>query len=225
MKYRCLVLDHDDTVVNSTATIHYPCFLDFLKAYRPEVYAHGYTLEEYFRKNFDPGITALLRDEVGLDDAGIAFEYRYWCDYSRDLVPDAYKGIRSLLERFRSCGGHIAVVSHSVSENILRDYRANGLPEPELVFGWDCPPEHRKPSIWPLQQIMEHLSLAPEQLLVVDDLKPGYDMAKACGVPFAAAGWAYEVPEIEAFMRKNSDFYFKTIDALDRFLFGPGAED
>ena len=24
MRYRCLILDHDDTVVNSTATIHYP---------------------------------------------------------------------------------------------------------------------------------------------------------------------------------------------------------
>ena len=27
MKYKCLVLDHDDTVVNSTATIHFPSFI------------------------------------------------------------------------------------------------------------------------------------------------------------------------------------------------------
>ena len=26
MKYRCLIVDHDDTVVNSTATVHFPCF-------------------------------------------------------------------------------------------------------------------------------------------------------------------------------------------------------
>ena len=26
MRYKCLVLDHDDTLVNSTATIHFPCF-------------------------------------------------------------------------------------------------------------------------------------------------------------------------------------------------------
>ena len=35
MKYKCLVFDHDDTVVNSTATIHFPSFRDYLKIYRP----------------------------------------------------------------------------------------------------------------------------------------------------------------------------------------------
>ena len=53
---------------------------------------------------------------------------------------------------------------------------------------------------------------------MVDDLKPGYDMARAAGVDFAAAGWAYDVPEIEAFMRKNCDFYFKTVQEFGTFL-------
>ena len=30
MKYKCLVFDHDDTVVNSTATNHHPCFQMYL---------------------------------------------------------------------------------------------------------------------------------------------------------------------------------------------------
>ena len=38
------------------------------------------------------------------------------------------------------------------------------------------------------------------------------------GVDFAAAGWAYDVPEIEAFMRKNCDFYFKTVQEFRTFL-------
>ena len=33
MRYKCLVFDHDDTVVNSTATIHHPCFQLFLDKY------------------------------------------------------------------------------------------------------------------------------------------------------------------------------------------------
>ena len=60
--------------------------------------------------------------------------------------------------------------------------------------------------------------LRPDELLMVDDLKPGYDMCRACGVPFAAAGWANDVPEIERFMRENCDFYFKTVKELDEFL-------
>ena len=59
----------------------------------------------------------------------------------------------------------------------------------------------------------------PEELLVVDDLKPGYDMAKAAGVPFAAAGWANDIEKIETFMRKNCGLYFKTVEELRKYLF------
>ena len=55
---------------------------------------------------------------------------------------------------------------------------------------------------------------------MIDDLKPGYDMARACGVPFAAAGWANDIPEIEGFMRENSNLYFKKVAELEAYLFG-----
>ena len=35
MKFPCLVLDHDDTVVNSTATVHYPCFAEYTAKFFP----------------------------------------------------------------------------------------------------------------------------------------------------------------------------------------------
>ena len=61
-------------------------------------------------------------------------------------------------------------------------------------------------------------TFGPEELLVVDDLKPGHDMARAAGVPFAAAGWANDIPEIEQFMRKNCDHYCKQVSDLARLL-------
>ena len=66
---------------------------------------------------------------------------------------------------------------------------------------------------------MKAFNMKPEELLVVDDLKPGYDMAKAAGVPFAAAGWANDIPQIENFMRRNCGLYFKTVKALCTYLF------
>ena len=54
-KYKCLVLDHDDTVVNSTASIHYPSFIEYLEDFRPHLVGN-YTLESFIVKNFDPGI-------------------------------------------------------------------------------------------------------------------------------------------------------------------------
>ena len=215
MRFQCLVMDHDDTTVNSTATIHFPSFLAYLEQVRPGLH---YTLGDYFRKNFDPGVMALFTGELGFSDEELEGEFRFWQGWVRTRVPKAYPGIREILQRHRDAGGKIAVVSHSMRENIERDYRENGLPEPDLIFGWEQPPEHRKPEAWPLQQIMETFSLPPEELLMVDDLKPGYDMARRCGVPFAAAGWANDIPEIEQFMRRNCDFYCKTVADLDRLL-------
>ena len=97
-------------------------------------------------------------------------------------------------------GGLIAVISHSYRHNILRDYAANGLPEPDLIFGWEMPPEQRKPAAWPLKEVLKRFDLRPEEVLMIDDLKPGYDMALSCGVPFAAVGWANDIEPIETFM-------------------------
>ena len=133
-------------------------------------------------------------------------------------TPAAYQGIREIMLRQRAEGGLICVASHSLEKNIRRDYAANDLPQPDLVFGWDLPVERRKPNPFPLQEIMRIYGLKPEELLMIDDLKPGFDMASGCGVDFAAAGWANDIEEIERFMRQNSRYYFKTVEELNTFL-------
>ena len=215
MRYKCLVLDHDDTVVNSTAVIHFPSFLAYLARVRPGT---AYTLDEYFRKNFEPGIIPLFKDELGFTDEELDGEYAFWQEYVKTRVPMAYPGMREILQRFHDAGGVITVVSHSVSGYILRDYRENGLPEPDAVFGWELPSEQRKPNPYPLEQIMQRFSLRASELLMLDDLKPGYDMAQQCGVDFAAAGWANDIPEIESFMRRYGKYYFKTVAEFGTFM-------
>ena len=215
MKYRCLVFDHDDTTVNSTATIHHPCFEQFLKDYYPD---RSCTLEDYFLKNFSPGFIPMCREEYGMDDETLAMEARYWQEYVRDRIPQAYPGIREIMLQHKRNGGLIAVISHSYRHNILRDYEANGLPQPDLIFGWEMPPEQRKPAAWPLMEVLRRFDLRPEEVLMIDDLKPGYDMASACGVPFAAVGWANDIAPIEAFMRENCSLYFKQVSELAAFL-------
>ena len=147
MRYQCLVLDHDDTVVNSTATINYPTFVQTLQKLRPDVHM---TLDDFFSYSFEPGFGALCSDILGFSDAEMDIQYQTWLDYVRTHVPGTFPGMHDLLHRFRAAGGHICVVSHSVPENILRDYRAHGLPTPELIYGWDDDPERRKPAPWPI---------------------------------------------------------------------------
>ena len=216
MKYPCLVVDHDDTVVNSTATVHYPCFVQYTAEFFPD---YRCTLEDYFIKNFDPGVVSFFRDDVGMTEQQMKHEQAYWNEYVQDHVPQVYPGMAEILWEQKRRGGKLCVVSHSYSKNILRDYRANDLPEPDMVFGWEFPPEKRKPAPDSLREIMAAYGFEPRELLMLDDLKPGYDMAQACGVPFAAAGWANDIPRIERFMRQNCDLYFKTVPELRAFLF------
>ena len=215
MKYKCLVVDHDDTIVNSTATIHYPAFLAFMREVRPSI---SMSLEEYFAYNFEPGVVPLFRDICALNPEEMRQEEAFWHEYVKDHIPQAYPGIDQLLWQQKKEGGLICVVSHSFSTYIKRDYAHNHLPEPDMIFGWDLEPALRKPSPWALQEIMRKCRLAPDELLVIDDLKPGYDMAAAAGVPFAAAGWATDVQSIETFMRRNCPLYFKTVEALAAYL-------
>ena len=219
MKYKCLVLDHDDTVVNSTATIHYPCFIKYLRERYPHL-ADNYTLESYFVKNFHPGVVSLFRDEIGMSEEEMKEEEAYWADYVENHIPKAYDGMAQIISEFKKRGGIVAVDSHSFVRYIERDYRANALTMPDIIYGWDIPKEQRKPSPYTLIDLMNRYSLLPEEVLVVDDLKPGYDMARAAGVSFAAAGWAYDVAEIEGFMRDNCDYYLKSVNDLYNLLFG-----
>ena len=215
MRYKCLVFDHDDTVVNSTATIHYPSFQQYLDRYRPGM---SCSLEKYFLRNFDPGFIPMCREDYAMTDADLDIEVRFWQDYVQGHTPAAYRGIREIMLRQRAEGGLICVASHSLEKNIRRDYEANDLPQPDLVFGWDLPVEQRKPNPFSLQEIMRIYGLKPGELLMIDDLKPGFDMAASCGVDFAAVGWANDIDEIERFMRQNSRYYFKTVEELNTFL-------
>ena len=215
MKYRCLVLDHDDTVVRSAQTVNYPALIERLHQNHPE---RDISFDDFTRLCFLHNFTGMCRLGLGLTEAEIQDQYEYWKVYVRTHIPPAYEGFERLLRRFREAGGIVCVSSHSGVENITRDYRANFGFAPEQIYSFDLPPEQRKPAPFALLDIMERYGLRPGELLMVDDLKPGYDMARAAGVDFAAAGWAYDVPQIEDFMRRNSDFYFKTVQELADFL-------
>ena len=75
LNYRCLVLDHDDTVVRSEETVNYPSFLEALKVLRP---GRTITREEFTRWCFSPGFSALCSDYIGLTPEEIDVQYDMW---------------------------------------------------------------------------------------------------------------------------------------------------
>lgn len=217
LQYPCLILDHDDTVVQSESKINYPFFCQILDEFRP---GQAMTLKEYIEGCYDPGFVAMCRQRYNFSDQELKDEYRGWMDFIRTHTPPPYPGIDRIIHRQKQEGGMVFVVSHSCVENITRDYDTHFGIQPDEIFGWDYPEHQRKPSPYPLLKIMEKYGFKPEQMLVVDDMKPAWVMSRAAGVPIAFAAWSKEyVPEIKKEMTSLCDFSFNSPAELERFLF------
>lgn len=217
LKYPCLVLDHDDTVVQSEATVNYPFFVEFLREYRPGM---TITLHEYISLCYEPGYVPMCKERFGFTDEEILFEYNSWKEHIRHHIPSPYPGIERIIRRQKEEGGIICVVSQSSQENISRDYAAHFDIQPDMIFGWDLEPEHRKPSPWALEQIIKKYDLSPAQLLVIDDMKAAVSMARSGGCEIAFAGWGRtEFPQIFEEMSSCCNFTFDCIEKLEKFLF------
>lgn len=216
LRYRCILIDHDDTAVDSTTAIHYPAHLESLRVLRPG--RTPPTSDEWILRNFH-GIMEYLVDDLGLTEAEMAQELAIWRSYSTSRIPPFFPGFLALLSDYHAAGGRMAVISHSEADVIASHYRAQRPPvEPDLIFGWDNDARRRKPSPWPVREALRAFGCSALEALVVDDLKPGILMARDAGVAFAAAGWSHRIPEIESYMRANSTLYCASIDELRAIL-------
>ena len=216
-KYRCLVLDHDDTVVQSMKTLSYPFWCMELELFRPGI---TQSLEDYILECHNRGFASLCRDCFHFTDEELNKEHEMWMEYIMTHTPDPYPGIAEIIHRQKAEGGMICVVSHSHADNILRDYRTHFGLEPDAVYGWELPPHQRKPNPYPLEDIMRRYSLKPEEILVVDDMKLACQMAEPLGIGVAYSGWnGLEIPEIEEEMRSMCTYSFESTEKLYNFLF------
>lgn len=216
MRYQCLILDHDDTAVDSTGYIHYPSFVQALKELRPN--EPVLTLEQFVDYCFNPGFTALCQDIEQFSQSEMQRQQTIWRQYNQALTAQFFSGFPQLVRAFKQRGGKVTVISQSDASKIESDYLTTCHFKPDIVYGWDAGPGKRKPATYPVKQILQRLQLAPEAALVVDDLRPGLEMAAKCGVPFAAAGWAPKTPRIKAWMQSHADMYFSQVDQLAAFL-------
>jgi beta-phosphoglucomutase-like phosphatase (HAD superfamily) len=217
VRYCCILIDHDDTAVDSTAVIHYPAHLEALRTLRPR-YAPP-SIEQWLVRNFH-GIMEYLVGELHLTEAELRTEFEIWRSWTTSRVPPFFPGFLEMLADYRREGGLVAVISHSEKDIIERHYRAAQDPPflPDLIFGWEHAKEKRKPSPWPVREALREFGCSPSDALIVDDLKPGVLMSHATGVPFAAAGWSHKVAEIETYMRAHSVAYCRRVEDLRSLL-------
>lgn len=218
LKYPCLVLDHDDTVVQSEATINYPYFCYILDQFRPGT---KITLKEYTEGCYHLGFVEMCKEKYNFTDAELNEEYLGWKEYIKSHIPSPFPGIKEIIMRQKDAGGLVCVVSHSTRETITRDYREHFGLQPDEIYGWDYPEHQRKPNPYPLFQIMDKYHLSPTDILIVDDMKPAWEMAQKANVEIAFAGWGRQnYPEIVEEMTGLCNYAFHSTKDLSEFLFG-----
>ena len=217
LKYRCLVLDHDDTVVQTEKTQGYPYFCEVLEKFRPgeTISFHDYVLDCH-----ELGFAEMCRKRWNFTEAEQKEEYLGWKSYVMTHIPDVFDGIGDVIRRQKEAGGLVCVVSHSSRENITRDYQHHFGVLPDAIYGWDLPSEQRKPNPYPLLDIMEKFGLEASDILVVDDMKLAWKMAAAVNVPIAFAAWGkLEFPGLSQEMNGLCDYSFRSPAELGKFLF------
>lgn len=217
LRYPCLVLDHDETVVQSEKTIGFPCFCQTLSRIRP---GRTITLDEYVRGCHELGFVDMCKQWFQFTEAEMQEEYNDWMEYVKVHIPDPFPGIERIIHQHKESGGILCVVSHSSSHNITRDYQTHFSILPDAIYGCDYPKEQQKPSSYPLEDIMKRFGFQSKDILVVDDMKLSCQMSAPVNVPVAFAAWGKtDFPEIAAEMRTLCKYTFETVEAFYDHLF------
>ena len=221
LKYPCLVLDHDDTVVQTLRTLSYPFWCLELEQFRPGQFM---SLSDYVMECYQWGFADMCRKRFQFTDTELEQEHDQWMEYIMQHIPDPFPGIDKVIRRQKAEGGMLFVVSHSHADNISRDYAAHFGVQPDGIYGWERPPHERKPNPFPLQDIMTKCGFRPEDILVVDDMQLACQMADPLGVQVAFAGWDdMGVPEQRKDMKARCAYSFYSTEDLEKFLFEGGS--
>lgn len=218
LRYKCLVLDHDDTITNSAVETNYPNMLESLAILRPGE-EKKLTLEEFLLGTFY-GYQHWVQQRYGYTEAELAWQYPFWKESVMRRRPGFVPGMADFLTRFRQAGGIICVATHSYRVMIETDFANNCGFQPHYLNCWDDPVEHRKPFVYPIEEAMRRFGVEKQDILVVDDMLPGCQMANAAGVDFAAAFWCHDLAPLREYMSTHAQYQLSSVAQLEALVFG-----
>ncbi|ELP87272.1 hypothetical protein EIN_095090 [Entamoeba invadens IP1] len=219
-RFKCLVIDHDDTSVDSTPKINYPCYLSFMREYAPSIPPASLTSFQNYL--FDIGITKYYKDVARLPDHLIKYEAEYWQAYadSHD-PPDFFPGFLDVLKHFKQLGGLVVVVSYCDKNNIARAYTKAGSFLPDKIFGCDSHnPKLSKPHKELLVSIMREFNLRENEIVVIDDMSDGFRMADHFkGITKVGVTYGDGHEDIKDKMKGMCHFVATSVKELNDFIF------
>lgn len=214
LRYRCLGLDHDDTVVDSTATIHHPCFQAFLDEVRP---GRGSIWRRICWKISPAAFRRCARGRYGLTEAEMARELQFWDAYVAAHVPRAYSGMAAFWPATGQQGEALCRLPLALRQHPpgLPGKRPAGA-GPDLRLGRTAGaapsrmpiPCGRLCGSWRCRRRSFDGGRSAARLYDGQKLRRG----------ICRGGWAYALAPIETFMRAHCDIYLPSVAALAQYV-------
>ena len=216
MRYKCLITDHDDTLLDSTVEIHYPCMVECLNELRPGT---PLSFDEFAYYNFDLGFHAYATEVLHLNEQEAKRQAEIWHDWVENRRATFFPHVKEVLTRFKDEGGILVVSSHNEAKHILKDFAHAGCPEPDAIFGWDLDIDKRKPSPYTIEQVEQRFGIARKDMVMLDDMKIGLNMCNATGIDFIFADWARKPKKLREEMQSLSTYTAHSFLDVEKILF------
>jgi len=216
MKYKALVLDYDDTIVESARVINYPAYRDSLKILRPLMACLSF--EDWLAMHSRMGPIGFFKDYLKFNDSEAKRELEIWGGYKRSVTPQFYNGIPEALEEYKSKGGIVTVASLSDGTTVFENFVKAGM-SLDHVFGGDMNPDIIKPNPYVINRIAQLYNFDTTNILVVGDLQTEALFARNGKASFAAACWGHNIPSIkDEFKKLGVETYLETIDQFKKYI-------
>lgn len=188
LRKKCLILDHDDTIINSQESIHYPLFVDVLKILRPNIIPIDF--EKFIELSNELGFVKMCRMLYHYNEKEIQFEYEHWKIHSSLIEAPAFEGIKEFLTAFIEIGGVIIVYTMNSKQNVIKDYERLFNFVPNRIISHDQYYILRKPYRLSILKELHNLNLTVEDCIFIDDTPMLLELKHRLNMDFIAANWA-----------------------------------
>ena len=216
--YRHVIFDLDGTLLNSLEDLadagNHVCALHGwpLHSYEEYKYFVGNGIPKLVERFFPPE----YRDPA-LVQRVMAEEFTPYYDAHKEDKTAPYPGVPSMLERLRTAGVSMAVLSnkgHALARPVVEHYYPGVFPYVQGALP-DVPP---KPDPTLLGRLMEEMGAGRGDTLFVGDSNVDIRTARNGGLPSCGVLWGFRTrQELE---REGADFIAETPEQLERLILG-----
>src|SRR3989344_8134602 len=202
MKIKNIIFDWSGTLSDDFTSVYQASMLVFKKLGRApismEEYRREFTLPYMvFWNKYFPELTKEVEDKLYVEAIHQVDE------------PILYEGVKTELERLKSLGINMIVISSHPHDKLLKEANNYGI---RFLFQEINGSIHDKTET--ILDILQRNNFNPNQTMYVGDMTHDIDAGKKARVVTVALGWGYQSKEV--LMDSNPDHYISDISNLDQ---------